>query len=77
VEDRSDFQLLRDIRFRATQSRDVREASFSERFDDGPGGGTITLDEQTGQTNVAITSTSAGNPDLRPEKADTTVLGLV
>ncbi|MEP7313862.1 MAG: TonB-dependent receptor [Pseudomonadota bacterium] len=72
-----DFQLLRDVRLRATRSRDVREASFSERFDNGPGAGAITLDQQTGQTNVTITSTSAGNPNLRPEKADTTVLGVV
>jgi outer membrane receptor protein involved in Fe transport len=72
-----DFQVLQDLRLRATQSRDVREASFSERFDDGPGGGTITLDDETGDTNVAITSTSAGNPNLKPERADTTVLGIV
>jgi iron complex outermembrane recepter protein len=72
-----DFQVVRDLRLRATQSRDVREATFAERFDFGPGGGTITNDPQTGQSNVSITSTQIGNPDLTPEEADTTVFGFV
>jgi len=72
-----DFQLARDLRLRATQSRDVREATFAERFDNAPGGGTITEDPQTGATSVVITSTGAGNPNLRPEVADTLVYGLV
>jgi iron complex outermembrane recepter protein len=72
-----DFQMTRDLRLRATKSRDVREATFSERFDNSPNGGTITFDPQTGQNNVVITSTAAGNPNLRPEAADTIVYGLV
>jgi iron complex outermembrane receptor protein len=72
-----DFRLVRDLRFRATKSRDVREATFSERFDYAPGGGTITEDPLTGDQNVVITSTAIGNPELRPEEADTTVFGIV
>jgi iron complex outermembrane receptor protein len=72
-----DFQMTRDLRFRGTKSRDVREATFSERFDNSPNGGTITEDRQTGLRNVVVTSTSAGNPNLRPEVADTVVVGLV
>jgi iron complex outermembrane receptor protein len=72
-----DFQVARDLRLRATKSRDVREATFAERFDFGPGGGTITNDPQTGQQNVSITSTQIGNADLTPEEADTTVVGFV
>ena len=72
-----DFQIARDLRLRATRSRDVREATFAERFDFGPGGGTISSDPQTGDQNVTITSTQIGNPNLRPEKADTEVIGLV
>jgi len=72
-----DFQLARDLRLRATRSRDVREATFSERFDNSPGGGTILLDPQTGNTNVVVTTVGAGNPNLSPESADTTVFGLV
>lgn len=72
-----DFRVMSDLRLRATKSRDVREATFAERFDYGPGGGTITNDPQTGEQGVSITSTQIGNPDLRPEKADTEVIGLV
>jgi hypothetical protein len=72
-----DFRLASPLRFRATKSRDVREATFSERFDNSPGGGSILLDPQTGNTNVVITSTAAGNPNLDPEVADTVVVGLV
>ncbi|MDX1561387.1 MAG: TonB-dependent receptor, partial [Gammaproteobacteria bacterium] len=72
-----DFQFVRDVRLRATKSRDVREATFAERFDNAPGGGTILLDPQTGNTNVVVTSTGAGNPNLRPEVADTVVYGFV
>jgi iron complex outermembrane receptor protein len=72
-----DFQMTRDLRFRGTKSRDVREATFAERFDNSPNGGTVTLDPQTGTSNVVVTSTSAGNPSLRPEVADTVVVGLV
>ncbi|MBN1237583.1 MAG: TonB-dependent receptor, partial [Gammaproteobacteria bacterium] len=72
-----DFRVARDLRFRATKSRDVREPTFSERFDSSPNGGTINEDPQTGDINVVITSTGAGNPNLRPEVADTIVYGLV
>jgi outer membrane receptor protein involved in Fe transport len=72
-----DFQMTRDLRFRATKSRDVREATFAERFDNSPNGGTVAEDPQTGDINVVVTSTSAGNPSLKPEIADTVVVGLV
>ena len=36
-----DFQIYRDLRLRATRSRDVREATFSERFDNSPTGGSV------------------------------------
>ncbi|HEX6022605.1 MAG TPA: TonB-dependent receptor, partial [Solirubrobacter sp.] len=71
-----DFQLIRDLRLRATRSRDVREATFSERFDNSPGGGSV-FDPARNDAQSTITLTSAGNPALRPEVADTTVVGLV
>ena len=69
-----------DLRLRATRSRDVREATFSERFDNSPGGGSvIDPNPPPQQTNPqsTITLTNAGNPDLKPEVADTTVVGFV
>jgi len=71
-----DFQIFRDLRLRATQSHDVREATFSERFDNSPTGGTVN-DPAFNDTPAVITVTSAGNPNLSPEQADTTVVGFV
>ncbi len=71
-----DFQLFRDLRLRATDSRDVREATFSERYDQSPGGGSV-FDPARNQAQSTITLTTAGNPNLAPEVADTTVVGLV
>ena len=71
-----DFQIFRDLRFRATESHDVREATFSERFDNSPTGGTVN-DPAFNDNAAVITVTSAGNPNLTPEQADTTVLGFV
>jgi outer membrane receptor protein involved in Fe transport len=61
---------------RATRSRDVREATFSERFDNSPGGGSV-QDTARNNQQTTITLTTAGNPSLRPEVADTTVVGFV
>ncbi len=71
-----DFQVLEDLRVRATKSRDVREATFAERFDFQGGGGSVN-DPRYNNSNFQITTVSGGNPNLRPEKADTVVAGLV
>jgi iron complex outermembrane recepter protein len=71
-----EWQAFRDLRFRATRSRDVREASFQERFDVQTGG-TLIDDPVTGTQNVNVTFRRGGNPNLRPEEADTTVFGFV
>jgi iron complex outermembrane receptor protein len=71
-----DFQMFRDLRLRATRSRDVREATFSERFDLSPGGGSV-FDTARNNQQSTVTITTDGNPDLRPEVADTSVIGLV
>lgn len=71
-----DFQLFADLRFRATKSRDVREATFAERFDNGPGGGNV-FDRSRNNQQFAVTVVAKGNPNLSPEAADTLVAGLV
>jgi hypothetical protein len=71
-----EWQAFKDLRFRATRSRDVREASFQERFDVETGG-TLIDDPVTGMMNVNVSFYRGGNPDLAPEEADTTVLGFV
>ncbi|HWK54560.1 MAG TPA: TonB-dependent receptor [Hyphomicrobiales bacterium] len=71
-----EFQVLEDLRLRATKSRDVREATFAQRFDFQGGGGTVN-DPRFNNTSFQITTVSGGNPNLRPEEADTVVAGLV
>ena len=65
-----------EIRVRATQSRDVRAASLRERFDQTRGGITVT---NPWQNNVVVSASSfsGGNPNVSPEEADTTTVGLV
>jgi iron complex outermembrane recepter protein len=71
-----DVQIFEDLRLRMTKSRDVREASFSERFDAQAVGGGV-FDPRFGGTAFQITQVTGGNPDLRPEQANTHVVGLV
>lgn len=71
-----DFQLFEDLRFRATKSRDVREPTFQELFDNRGGGGATVDDPITG-TTYPTSARSGGNPNLNPEVANTQVFGLV
>ncbi len=64
------------LRFRATRSRDVREPTFSERFDLQGGGGRVN-DPVFNNASVEITTASGGNEFLSPERADTTTAGFV
>lgn len=73
-----DFRLYEDLRLRATKSRDVREASFAERFDVSTGGVNVNDPFSANPTaNVNVTFFRGGNPNLRPEIADTHVVGFV
>jgi outer membrane receptor protein involved in Fe transport len=71
-----EFQAFEDLRFRATKSRDGREASFAERFDMQTGGATVS-NPWTGNDDDNPTVRSGGNPNLRPELANTLVFGFV
>ncbi|MEY4642160.1 MAG: hypothetical protein RLZZ227_2154 [Pseudomonadota bacterium] len=70
-----DFQVLTDLRLRATRSRDVREPTFTELFNNRGGGG-ANVNLTSGQS-ATITASSDGNPNLRPEIGDTSVMGFV
>ena len=72
-----DWQVVDDLRLRATRSRDVRAGSLSERFDASRGPGNVT-DPTTGSaTPYAVTVVAGGNPNVNPEKADTLTFGAV
>lgn len=70
-----DMQFVDSFRMRITQSRDVRAANMSERFDKTGGISTIT-DPRYNET-YNVTRFSGGNPSVRPEEADTTTAGFV
>jgi outer membrane receptor protein involved in Fe transport len=64
------------LRFRTAVSRDVREPTFSERFD--VAGGGVTIDDPfTGIDNFFTIRRNLGNAALRPEEADTITGGIV
>lgn len=71
-----DWQVNDLIRFRSTKSRDIRAPTLEELFN--AGGTTIfgVLDPAVNQT-YTMHSISTGNPNLKPEKADTTTAGIV
>lgn len=71
-----DFQVTEDLRLRATLSRDVREATFAERFDQAGGGANVSDPVFNGEV-IGITTADGGNPNVAPEEADTYVLGFV
>jgi outer membrane receptor protein involved in Fe transport len=71
-----DIQVLEDLRLRFTKSRDIREATFSERFDT-QSTGTNLIDPFQNNATLATTITSGGNPNLAPENANTHVAGIV
>lgn len=69
------------LRLRATQSRDVRAPNFAELFLASASSFSTVLNPFVVQDGNATTDTptlfGGGSPFLRPEKADTTTLGLV
>src|SRR5690606_3639236 len=71
----AEVQLMASLRFRATRSRDVRAPTFGAQFEAGGGGANIT--DPLDNTSYTITALSGGNPNLRPEEADTFTAGFV
>jgi outer membrane receptor protein involved in Fe transport len=71
------WELNDQVRIRGTRSRDVRAANLRDRFDSTRGGFTVTDRARNPPTTVSGTSFSGGNPDVKPEKADTTTAGIV
>lgn len=70
-----DMQITEPFRFRATKSRDVRAANLSERFD--KTGGIDTIDDPRYNETYNVTRFSGGNPNVRPEEADTITAGVI
>ncbi|NUQ18434.1 MAG: TonB-dependent receptor [Sphingomonas sp.] len=64
------------VRFRTTRSRDIRAPNIAELFENGGSSNTNVFDPVLGRA-VQIREISAGNPNLKPEKADTLTAGVV
>jgi len=73
------WRPIDDVRFRLTRSRDIRAPSLGELFTAGQtGSGTPIIDPfLNNSANPATFSLTRGNPNLLPEKADTTGVGVV
>jgi len=71
-----DIQVYEDLRLRMTKSRDVREATFAERFD-AQAGNFFANDPAFDGASITATRVSGGNENLVPESANTLVAGFV
>ncbi|MCM3880699.1 MAG: TonB-dependent receptor, partial [Vicinamibacterales bacterium] len=71
------WQIVDSVRFRGTHSSDFRAPNMNDLFQ--PAGVTSTgfQDRLTGGSNTGTRLVSRGNPDLTPETAKTTTVGLV
>ncbi|MEN9706103.1 MAG: hypothetical protein RLZZ393_1982 [Pseudomonadota bacterium] len=73
------WEINDQLRVRATRSRDVRAPNLRDRFDSTLGG-VNAVDRNSrlaSPISYSIISYSGGNPNLKPEKADTTTAGIV
>lgn len=71
------WQPVPDILFRATQSRDIREPNLSELYATGTSRSNTLRDPFTGMTGVPFFESTVGNPDLNPERGNSTTAGIV
>jgi iron complex outermembrane receptor protein len=70
------YSPLEDITFRSTRSRDIRAPNLGDLFNAGRSSTGAVIDPADGST-ATIFSRVEGNPNLKPEKADTTGVGVV
>ena len=75
----ANYAPVRDVKFRAGYSRDIRAPNMSELFLKGGGAGdnVILPANSPAPGPYFITSVGGGNPDLKPEKAKTLTAGVV
>jgi outer membrane receptor protein involved in Fe transport len=69
-------QLTETFRLRATQSHDVRAGTLADRYDQTGGAGSVT-DPFNGNAQTNIFIAGGGDPNIRPEEADTITIGAV
>ncbi len=72
-----DWQMLPALRLRATRSRDIRAGSLSDRYDFSSVGITIVDRVLEDAPVYPVVGDRRGNPQVDPERADTSTAGLV
>jgi iron complex outermembrane receptor protein len=70
------WDIVDAVRIRAARSRDIRAPSLTELFSTGAQSSFFVIDPATG-TQATVRVNTMGNPNLRPEKADTWTGGIV
>ncbi|HWK75483.1 MAG TPA: TonB-dependent receptor [Povalibacter sp.] len=70
------YRPIEDVMFRFTRSRDIRAPNLGDLFNAGAAGTSNMFDPFTNSSRQVI-SVVSGNPNLQPEEADTTGLGIV
>jgi len=69
---------ISDLRLRAVRSRDIRAPNLGDLFQGGQTQRQDVVDtSQASRPTVSVTRITSGNPDLKPEIADTTSFGVV
>ena len=72
------YKPFDDLMFRATRSRDIRAPNLSDLYNAGSRVNNVVIDNSTDKkTQYQYEGTTTGNPDLQPEEADTTGVGVV
>ncbi len=70
------YEPFAGLRLRATRSRDIRAPNISELFENGGSSNTNVFDPVLNRS-VQIREIEAGNPNLKPEKANTLTAGAI
>jgi outer membrane receptor protein involved in Fe transport len=71
------YQATDELRFRATRSRDVREPSITDLDATSTLGITASFNSKTLSSSGPEYTAGGGNPNLKPESADSTTIGMV
>lgn len=71
------YQPVDDLRFRFTQSRDIRAPNLNDLFAEPQTNHNTIPDPFRGNASYPYYQINLGNPDLKPEEADTTGIGVV
>ncbi len=70
------YEVNDDLRLRVTRSRDIRAPSLSDLFNTGTSGTQFVFDPFTNRS-YQLFAITRGNPDLKPENADTWTAGVI